>query len=72
MLSQILTSEVDGGEWSASRVCRLTHVQRSSGTHEIGCVGPRGGLDVLDRRKIFFPLPGIEPRFLGNLFVWGN
>jgi hypothetical protein len=43
-----LTSAVVGGEWSASRPCHFT-----PGTHWIGgWVGPRAGLDDVERRKI--------------------
>jgi hypothetical protein len=43
----ILTSAVDGGEWSASRPFRFT-----PGTHWIGgWVGPRSGLDAMMKRK---------------------
>jgi hypothetical protein len=42
-----LTSTLDGGEWSASRPCRLT-----SGTYLIGgWVGPRAGLDACLRQE---------------------
>jgi hypothetical protein len=42
-----LTAAVDGSEWSASRPCRFT-----AGTHWIGgWVGPRTGLDVVEKRK---------------------
>jgi hypothetical protein len=32
-----------------------------------GLVGPRAGLDAIDKRWIFSFLPGIKPRFLGLL-----
>jgi hypothetical protein len=45
-----LTSKLDGGEWSASRPGRFSPRERVSGTHWIGCwVGPRPGLDVVDK-----------------------
>jgi hypothetical protein len=53
-----LTSTLDGGEWSASRLGRFTPGEEAPGTHWIGgWVGPRAGLDALDKRKIL-PLPG--------------
>jgi hypothetical protein len=37
--------------------------ERTPGTHWTGSwVGPRAGLDTEAKRKILFPLPGIEPR----------
>jgi hypothetical protein len=50
-----LTSALVGGEWSASRPGRF-----ALGTHWIGgWVGPRTGLDDVQRRNIL-PLPGLE------------
>jgi hypothetical protein len=52
-----LTFALDGGEWSASRLCHFT-----PGTHWIGgWVGPRAGLDAVEKRRIL-PLPGTEPQ----------
>jgi hypothetical protein len=49
----LLTSAIDGGEWSASRPGRFTLRERVPGTHWIGgCVGPRAGLDAVVKRKI--------------------
>jgi hypothetical protein len=43
-----LTSELDGGEWSASRPDRFTPGERDSGTYCIGgWVGLTGGLDAV-------------------------
>jgi hypothetical protein len=40
-----LTSGLDGGEWSASRLGRFTPRERAPGTHWIGgWVGPRADL----------------------------
>jgi hypothetical protein len=58
----ILTSAVDGEEWSASRPGRFTFGETAPSTHWIeGRVGPRAGLDAMEKRKIL-TLPGIEPR----------
>jgi hypothetical protein len=57
----ILTSELAGGQWSASRPSRFT-----PGTHcREGWVGHRTGLDDVERKKIS-PLPGHELRPLGR------
>jgi len=48
-----LTRELDGGEWSASRLGRFTTTERASCTHWIGGrVGPRVVLDAVVKRKI--------------------
>jgi hypothetical protein len=53
MASPFFTSAVDIGEWSASRPCCLTPEERAPGTHWIGgWVGPRAGLDAVQKRKI--------------------
>jgi hypothetical protein len=52
-----LTSVLDGGELSASRLCRFT-----SGTHSIGgWMGPRAGLDAVEERKICCPSQESNP-----------
>jgi hypothetical protein len=49
-----LTSALDGGKWSASCSGRFIS-GKNSGTCWIGdWVGPRAGLDVLEKRKISF------------------
>jgi hypothetical protein len=51
-----LPSALDGGEWSASRPGRFTAGERAPGTHWIGgWVGPRAGLNDVEKRKIFDP-----------------
>jgi hypothetical protein len=51
----LLTSALDGGEWTASRPSRYTPEDRAPGTHWIGSwVGPEAGLDAMKRE--------IEPR----------
>jgi len=52
-----LTSEIDGGEWSALRPCRFT-----PRTHWVeGWVGPRAGLDMVSKRKIPSPRQESNP-----------
>jgi hypothetical protein len=47
-------------EWSASRLGRLILCETALGTHWIGgWMGPRGGLDTVEKRQIF-PLSVIE------------
>jgi hypothetical protein len=56
-----LTWTLVGREWSASRTGRFT-----PGIHPIrGWVGPRNGLDDVDKRK-FLTLQGLELRPLGR------
>jgi hypothetical protein len=48
-----LTSALDGGEWSASRLGPFTPMERAPGTNWIGgWVGPRAVLDAVVKRKI--------------------
>jgi hypothetical protein len=57
----LLTSALDGGEWSVSRPGHFTTRERAPGTHRIGgCVGPRAGLEAVMNRNSQ-PLPGFEP-----------
>jgi hypothetical protein len=61
-----LISALVGVEWSVSRPGRVTPGEGSPGTHRIGgWVGPRAGLDEVEKRK-FFTLPGFELRTLGR------
>jgi hypothetical protein len=61
-----LTSALAGGEWSASRPCHFTPVERVPGAHWIrGWVDPRAGLDDLEKRK-FLTLPRRELRPLSR------
>jgi hypothetical protein len=47
-LHTLLTSALDGGEWSVSRPGRFTSKDRTPGTHWIGGkVGSRAGLDTV-------------------------
>jgi hypothetical protein len=53
-----LTSELDGGEWSASRSGRFPDEERAPGTKWIGnCVGPRAGLDAVGKKISLMPSP---------------
>jgi hypothetical protein len=55
-----LTSALGGGEWSASRHCRFSPGERAPGTPlREGWVGPRAGLDDVEKRK-FLTLTGLE------------
>jgi hypothetical protein len=48
-IAPLLTSALNGGEWSAPRPGRLTLGERSLHTHWIGgWVGPRAGLDAVE------------------------
>jgi hypothetical protein len=50
MAPPFLTSALDGGEWSSSRLCRFTPAD----THWIGgWVGPRVCLDSMEKRQIW-------------------
>jgi hypothetical protein len=55
-LHSFLTSALDGGEWSPSRLGRFTPRERAPGTHWTGgWVGPRVVLDAVVKRKIPSP-----------------
>jgi hypothetical protein len=61
-----LTSAQAGGDWSASRLGRFTPGEKAPGTHWIGgWVGPRAGLDYMEKWKILTP-PGLEFRPLSR------
>jgi hypothetical protein len=60
-----LTSALVGGEWLASRPCRITPGEKAPGTHWIGgWVGPR--VDLNDVKRKILTLPGLEFRPLGH------
>jgi hypothetical protein len=51
--SPLLTSVLDGGWWSASRLCCFTHEESAHGTHLIsGNVGHSAGLNAAEKIKI--------------------
>jgi hypothetical protein len=59
---RIVTSALDGGEWSASRPGRFTPRKRAPGIHWIGgWVGPRAVLDAVVKRKIPSPCQDSNP-----------
>jgi hypothetical protein len=60
-----LISALTGGEWSASRPGRFNPWERAPGTHWIGWVDARAGLDDVEKRKLL-TLPGLELRSLGR------
>jgi hypothetical protein len=61
-----LTSALVGGKWPASRPGRFTPGEIAPSAHWIGgSVGPRTGLDDVEKRK-FLTLPGLELRTLGR------
>jgi hypothetical protein len=60
-----LTSALEGGEWSASRLGRFIPRERAPDTHWIGgWVGPRAVLDAVVKRKIPKPCWESNPRTL--------
>jgi hypothetical protein len=60
-----MTSALAGGVWSASHPCRFTTGERAPCTYQIGgWVGPRAGLDDVEKRK-FLTLPRLELQPLG-------
>jgi hypothetical protein len=64
-----LTSVLDRDEWSVPRPGRLTPGKRASGTHWIGGkVGPRAGLDAVQKRK-GLSLEEIEPQPVTCLYT---
>jgi hypothetical protein len=60
-----LTSALVGGQWSAWRPGRFTPGEGAPGTHWGGWVGPRAGLDDVEKRKLL-TLPGLELRSLSR------
>jgi len=63
-LHTLLTSALDGGEWSASRPSRFILRVRAPGPHWIGdWMGPITGLDAVAKRKstIIVPCRGLNP-----------
>jgi hypothetical protein len=64
-LHAFLILTLRGGAWSASRLGCFTLGKIVSGTYWIGeGVGPRAGLNAVQKRENLFPLLGIQFRFL--------
>jgi hypothetical protein len=62
MASSFLASELDGGEWSASRPGRFTARERAPGIHWLGgWVGLGAGLDAVEKRNISCPYRESDP-----------
>jgi hypothetical protein len=59
---ELLTKPLDVGEWSASRPGRFNPCETAIDGISICCVGRKGGLDALERRKMFAPV-GNETQF---------
>jgi hypothetical protein len=58
-----LVSALAGGEWWASRPGRFTSGEKDQGAHWMGgWVGPRAGLDNMERTKFLTPPPGWTAR----------
>jgi len=57
-LHAFISLALDRGEWSASHPGRFTPRERAPGTHLLGWVGPRAGLDLVERRKIILASSG--------------
>jgi hypothetical protein len=59
---RILTSALDGGEWSASRPGRFTPRGITARTHWVwGWVGPRAGMDMVSKTEIPSPRRESKP-----------
>jgi hypothetical protein len=66
LIHVFLTSALVEGEWSASRPCRFTIGESVPSTHWVGgWVGPRAGLDDVEKRK-FLTLLRLELRPLSR------
>jgi hypothetical protein len=63
-----LTSSLDGGEWCTSRSFRFTPKGKGP-LYPLGAGlgGPQSlSGNCVEQKEILYPLPGIEPRFLGS------
>jgi hypothetical protein len=62
----ILTSVIVGGEWSLSHPGRLIPGEKALRTHRTGgWLGPRAGLEDMEKEKYFTPLR-LELRFFSR------
>jgi hypothetical protein len=69
-LHAFLISALDGGKWSATRSDRFTAGERTPGTHWIGgWVGPRAGLEAVEKRKNLSPCRESNPGRPANNLV---
>jgi hypothetical protein len=58
-LHALLTSALDGGEWSASHSGCFTLRERAPGTHLTeGCVSPKAGLNAVVKRQNILRVTG--------------
>jgi hypothetical protein len=59
-----LTSTLHVGEWSASCAPHFILRERATGTYRIGgWMGPRAGLDAVEKRKNTCPYRELNPSF---------
>jgi hypothetical protein len=62
MVPPFFTSALDAGEWSASRPGRFIPGERAPSTHWItGWMGPRAGLDAVEKKGISFSCQKSNP-----------
>jgi hypothetical protein len=67
-----LTSTLDGGEWSASRLGHFTPRERPPDNRRIGgWLGPRAVLEAVVKRKIPSPRRELNPRTpkMGYIYI---
>jgi hypothetical protein len=57
---ELLTSALDGGEWSASRPGRFTPWETITSINLIRWVAPKGGLDPVVKTNKAIPIAGHE------------
>jgi hypothetical protein len=63
-----LTSVLDGGEWTASHLCRFTSGETAPSNHGIGSwVGRRAGLDAL--KRTIFHYRELNPGRIAQLII---
>jgi hypothetical protein len=58
----LLALVLDGGEWSVAPFGCFIAGETAPGTHFIGgWVGPRAGMDSMEKRRIFYPFRESNP-----------
>jgi hypothetical protein len=62
----LLTSALDGCEWSSSRSYRFAHRETVPVPTDMRLGGPRSRCGRYGEEKNLLPLPGIEPRLLDH------